>query len=101
MVSDRFRQVLAQTSIEPIGLEIVDAAGVRVRTTDGKSYLDLTAGIGVANVGHGRPEIAQAVAEQLGRHAHVMVYGEYEQNAQTDLAAMLVYRADPAHRLRG
>jgi len=96
MASKRFRQVLAPTSPEPIGLEVARAEGMRVTTTDGRDYLDLTAGIGVNNVGHGRPEIARAVAAQLARHAHVMVYGEYEQAAQTELAAAVVSRLPDA-----
>ncbi len=90
MVSERFRRVLCQTSPEPFGLEIESANGVVIRTTDGRRYLDLTAGIGVANIGHGRKEIARAVAAQLRKHAHVMVYGECEQEAQTDLAERVV-----------
>ncbi len=87
---ERMRAVLAPTSPEPIGLSIASAEGVYVHTRDRRRYLDLTAGIGVANLGHGRPEIAEAVARQLARHTHVMVYGEYEQEAQTAFAAALV-----------
>lgn len=86
MVSDRFRKVLCPTSEAPIGLQVARARGAWIETTDGRRYLDLTAGIGVASIGHGRPEIAAAVRDQLERHAHVMVYGEYEQEAQTRLA---------------
>ena len=86
MSSNRFRRAICQTSPEPIGLVIERAEGIHVYTTDGRAYLDLTAGIGVANVGHARDEVTRAVTEQLARHAHVMVYGEYEQQAQTDLA---------------
>lgn len=86
MATDLFRKVLCPTSDAPIGLEVARARGAWIETTDGRRYLDLTAGIGVAAIGHGRPEIAEAVKEQLERHAHVMVYGEYEQETQTRLA---------------
>ncbi len=39
--------------------------GVWLRDTAGKAYLDATAGLWFANVGHGRDEIASAVAGQL------------------------------------
>jgi len=86
MATDLFRKVLCPTSDAPIGLEVARAKGAWIETTDGRRYLDLTAGIGVAAIGHGRPEVADAVRAQLERHAHVMVYGEYEQEAQTRLA---------------
>jgi len=92
MVSEFFRRALCATSPEPIGLVVERAEGVWITTTDGRRYLDWTAGIGVANVGHGRREIAEAVARQLDRHAHVMVYGEYEQAVQTAFAAALTAR---------
>jgi acetylornithine/succinyldiaminopimelate/putrescine aminotransferase len=90
MVSKRFQRFLCQTSGEPFGLVVAHASGVHVTTVDGRSYLDLTAGIGVANVGHSRPEIARAVEAQLARHAHVMVYGEFEQPIQTAFAEALI-----------
>ena len=39
--------------------------GSRVWDADGNEYLDGTAGLWFANVGHGRSEIADAVATQL------------------------------------
>src|SRR5262249_6200633 len=45
--------------------------------------------MGVANVGHAHPEVVAAVAAQAARHLHVMVYGEFVQEAQVRLAARL------------
>lgn len=70
---------IASTSPYPVGLKIKRAEGVFLFDTDDKPYFDLIAGVGVANLGHNLPEINSAVSEQMSQHAHVMVYGEYEQ----------------------
>ncbi|MDQ1703685.1 MAG: acetylornithine/N-succinyldiaminopimelate aminotransferase [Frankiaceae bacterium] len=44
--------------------------GCRVWDADGKSYLDLLAGIAVSALGHAHPAVITAVTEQLGRIAH-------------------------------
>jgi acetylornithine/succinyldiaminopimelate/putrescine aminotransferase len=63
---------------------------------DGNAYLDLLAGMGVANVGHAHPDVVAAVRAQAERHLHVMVYGEFVQAAQVELAAKLARRLPPA-----
>ncbi len=52
----------------PIALERGD--GSRVWDTEGKTYLDLGAGIGVTSLGHANPEIAEAVSEQAQELTH-------------------------------
>ena len=84
-----FRRHLAQTSDAPIGLEIARAEGCWLYTSDGRRYLDLIAGIGVAALGHGNPVVAAAIERQARLHLHVMVYGEYVIEAQVRLAARL------------
>jgi acetylornithine/N-succinyldiaminopimelate aminotransferase len=84
-----FRRFVALTSDDPIGLVVASARGSRIRDTDGREYLDLIAGIGVASVGHTHPEVVDAARAQLERHLHVMVYGEYIQEAQVALARRL------------
>jgi acetylornithine/succinyldiaminopimelate/putrescine aminotransferase len=84
-----FRRHLCQTSASPLGLVVADAEGAIIRTTDGREYLDLLAGMGVANVGHRHPEVVAAVRRQAERHLHVMVYGELVQESQVRLAARL------------
>jgi beta-alanine--pyruvate transaminase len=44
---------------------LVAAKGMYYRTEDGREVLDGTAGLWCVNAGHGRPEIAEAVARQL------------------------------------
>jgi acetylornithine/N-succinyldiaminopimelate aminotransferase len=84
-----FRRFVALTSDDPIGLVVDRAEGCRVVDTEGRVYLDLIAGIGVASVGHTNPGVIAAVRAQLERHLHVMVYGEYVQEAQVALARRL------------
>ncbi len=85
-----FRQNLAQTSSAPIGLEISRAEGSWLVASDGRRYLDFIAGIGVSALGHGNPEVLEAIAAQARRHLHVMVYGEYVIESQVMLARRLV-----------
>ena len=80
---------VAQTSLEPMGLVVREAHGCAIRTADGKEYLDLLAGIGVAALGHGNAEVLAAINAQAQRHLHVMVYGEFVQDAQAALASRL------------
>jgi acetylornithine/N-succinyldiaminopimelate aminotransferase len=86
---EMFLRHVAQTSPAPIGLEVVRAEGSWLYTADGRRYLDLIAGIGVAALGHGHPAVLDAIAAQARRHLHVMVYGEYVIEAQVRLAERL------------
>lgn len=88
MHSDFFKY-LCQTSTEPLGLEIERAEGIYLYTKDGRRYIDFISGIGVANIGHGHPRVRAAIAQQLAKHLHVMVYGEYVQDAQVQYAKRL------------
>ena len=84
-----FLDHLAQTSQEPLLLEIESAEGIYLHDTCGKKYIDLISGIGVSSVGHRHPKVVQAIKEQVDKHLHVMVYGEYVQSAQVKLAEAL------------
>ena len=84
-----FRRHVCQTSDAPMGLVVARARGSTIWDADGNAYLDLLAGMGVANVGHAHPEVVAAVRAQLERHLHVMVYGELVQETQVRLAARL------------
>jgi len=79
----QFFQYLAQTSPEPMALEIASAKGNYLVDTQGKSYLDLIAGISVCNIGHQHPRVVRAIEAQLHQHLHVMVYGEVVQGIQS------------------
>jgi 4-aminobutyrate aminotransferase-like enzyme len=48
------------------------ASGANVWDADGNRYLDLTAGFGVASVGHGNPRVVAALKAQAGKLMHAM-----------------------------
>ncbi len=80
-------------------LVLVRGEGCRVWDEDGNEYLDATAGLWFVNVGHGRDEIADAVAAQLGTLAAHHVFGDHANRPALDLAerlAGLVPLDDPA-----
>ncbi len=84
-----FDRHLAQTTPFPFALEIDRAEGIYIYDTSGKRYMDLISGVGVSNIGHGHPRVVEAIRRQAQKHLHVMVYGEYLQQPQNDLAASL------------
>lgn len=46
---------------------LASGAGSRVRDTDGREYIDLTAGWGVTSIGHSHPRLVDALCRQAGR----------------------------------
>jgi len=56
---------------------------------DGRRYLDATASLWYANIGHGRPEIAAAVTEQMGRLEAYSAFGDFVTRPAHDLAERL------------
>ncbi len=84
-----FFQHLAQTSLSPIGLEIVKAKGNYQYDIDGKKYFDLISGFNVANIGHSHPAVIEAVKRQAEDYMHLIVYGEFIQSPQTMYAQLL------------
>ncbi|MFT6167108.1 MAG: acetylornithine/succinyldiaminopimelate/putrescine aminotransferase [Vicingaceae bacterium] len=87
---DFFKQHLAQTTPFAFGIKVDYAKGSYIYDTKGKAYLDLISGIAVSALGHGHPKILEAIKTQSEKHLHVMVYGEFEQKAQNDLAKELL-----------
>ena len=81
---------LAMTTPHPLGERIVRAEGCWMETESGERLFDMVSGIGVSSLGHGHPAIRRALQKQLDRHLHVMVYGEYAQEAQDRAAARLL-----------
>ncbi|NDZ92553.1 aspartate aminotransferase family protein [Streptomyces sp. SID6673] len=63
--------------------------GTRIWDASGREYLDATAGLWFTNIGHGRTEVAQAVADQLGRLAHYSGFGDITADVTADLADRL------------
>ncbi|WP_268035214.1 aspartate aminotransferase family protein [Algoriphagus sp. PAP.12] len=84
-----FLSHLAQTTDFPLLIEIEKAEGVYMYGPNGEKYLDLISGIGVSNVGHRNPKVLEAIQNQLDKYLHLMVYGEYVQSPQAQLAKAL------------
>jgi 4-aminobutyrate aminotransferase-like enzyme len=70
-----------------------EAEGCRVLDTDGREYIDLSAGFGVAALGHRNPDVAAAVAAQAERCIHAL--GDL---AEADVAAELRRRLGGGER---
>jgi 4-aminobutyrate aminotransferase-like enzyme len=58
------------TRLEPPPPFWTEARDAVVRDADGNTYVDLTAGFGVAHAGHANAAVAAAIAEQAARLAH-------------------------------
>lgn len=85
-----FLRYVAQTSDTPLMYEVDRAEGAWLYESDGRKSLDLIAGIGPAIFGHRHPAIVSAVKQQVDKHMHAMVYGEYVQSPQVRLAEKLM-----------
>ena len=91
-----FLRHVAQTSPEPMGLEIVASEGLYLIDKNGKKYMDLISGIGVSVLGHQHPAVVRAVKDQAGRYMHTLVYGEFILSPQVLYAQKLTEQLDPA-----
>jgi putrescine aminotransferase len=63
--------------------------GVHVWDADGKRYVDATASLWYANLGHGRRDVARAVAAQMERLAAYQTFGDFSNRPANELAARL------------
>lgn len=95
MNRDLFFQHVAQTSGESIGIEVKKADGIYLYGPHGEKWIDITSGICVSNVGHGAPEILEAIQKQSQLYLHPMVYGEAIMAPQTLYAAELAKLLGP------
>lgn len=85
-----FIQYTAQTTQFPYLIDVERAKGIYIFDKSGKSYMDMISGVGVNNIGHSHPKVINAVKEQVDKHMHVMVYGEYIQDAPLAFCKKLV-----------
>ena len=85
-----FKAHLGQTSPFPFLIEVDRAEGAFIYDKQGKAYLDMIAGVAVNNIGHRHPKVIAALQKQLEKHLHVMVYGEFIQDAQQALVKSLL-----------
>ena len=86
---DVFLSNQGQTSPFPFLIEVESAEGIYIYDKSGKRYTDLISGVAVNNIGHRHPKVVEAIKNQVDKHLHVMVYGEFVQDSQVDLANKL------------
>ena len=72
---------------------ITGGKGVYIEDRDGRKLLDAFAGLYCVNVGYGRPEIAEAIAEQARELAYYHAYVGHGTEASITLAKMVLDRA--------
>jgi putrescine aminotransferase len=67
--------------------------GVWVYDSDDRRYLDGTASLWYANIGHGNREVAERVAEQMGRLEAYSTFGDFGNRPANELAERLASHA--------
>lgn len=67
-----------------------EGRGCRLRDIEGREYLDATGGLWLAQVGHGRAELAEAAAEQMRRLEYFTSFWEFSNERAIELAERLV-----------
>lgn len=90
-----FRLNQAQTTHFPLMLQMDRAEKCSIYDNSGKSYLDLISGISVSHLGHGNENVKNAIIDQVNKHMHLMVYGEYIQAPQLKLSTKLASLLPP------
>ena len=75
-------------------VNIVSGFGARVRDAGGREYVDAMASLWYCNIGHGRTEIADAVAEQLRTLDAFHTFEKFT-NPTTDAACELIAELAP------
>lgn len=87
---DFFLSHLGQTTPFPFLVEVERAEGIYIYDKQGKAYLDMISGVAVNNIGHRHPKVVSALKNQIDKYLHVMVYGEFIQDAQQLLVKELL-----------
>ena len=85
-----FIQHTAQTNQHPYLIDIERAEGLYIYDKSGKAYMDMISGVAVNNIGHNHPRVIDALKTQIDKHSHVMVYGEFIQDAPLKFTEKLV-----------
>lgn len=80
---------VAQTSANPVSLQVKKAKGIYITDLEGKKYIDLISGISVSNLGHRNQAVIKAIRKQTSKYLHTMVYGEHIQFPQVRLAQLI------------
>jgi len=92
MAADRkedFLNHLGQTNPFPYLIDVASAEGIYITDQTGKRFIDMIAGVAVNNIGNRHPQVLKRINEQLGKYMHVMVYGEFIQEATLQFSSLL------------
>jgi len=77
----RRQQFVARGVSSTMNVFAAKADGAIIEDVDGNRFIDFAGGIGAMNVGHARPEVTRAIAEQAAKFTHtcfsVMMYEPY------------------------
>lgn len=91
-LAERATDVLPPAAGRATRLGVVRAQGARVWDETGRDYLDFSSGVGVANLGHGHPDVVAAASRQLNTLVHaghnVSYYSPYVELAERLTAEM-------------
>ena len=73
------RDRYVSAAVTPPPLVVTAASGARIEAEDGRSYIDFAGGIGCQNLGHGAPDVVEAIHAQVDRYLHqCFMVGMYE-----------------------
>lgn len=84
-----FLRIQGQTNPFPYLIDVDRAEGIFIYDKSGKRYMDMIAGVAVNNIGHRHQKVVDAIKKQVDRHLHVMVYGEFIQDAPLEFSQKL------------
>src|SRR3989454_10943584 len=77
----RRQEFVARGVASTMNVFAAKADGAIIEDVDGNRFIDFAGGIGAMNVGHARPEVTRAIAEQAAKFTHtcfsVMMYEPY------------------------
>ncbi len=74
---------------------MVEGDGCRLRDAAGREYLDATGGLWLAQIGHGRREVAAAASEQMERLEYFTSFWEFSNDRAIELAERLTSISPP------
>ncbi|MDI3419448.1 aminotransferase family protein [Streptomyces luteolus] len=79
---------------------MTDGAGCRLTDTEGRGYLDATGGLWLAQVGHGRTDLADVAHEQMKKLEYFTSFWDFSNDRAIELAARLAELApDPLNHV--
>lgn len=86
----RRRKVMLPSTIDEDSRIVIDGAnGCFINDVNGKSYLDFTSQVGMANVGHCHPKVVEAVQRQAGK-LMTCIGSDFDHELQVQLCEELI-----------